>query len=92
MSGVARSLVATSGYIAFDSLDAVRELEVAGVERNHAEAMVKTIVAAREAGREDLATKADFAQLEARFAAAVNKMLLGQVAVAGLLFAALKLF
>ena len=92
MSGVARSLVATSGYIAFDSLEAVRELEAAGVERNHAEAMVKTIVAAREAGREDLATKADLARLEARFAAAVNKMLLGQVAVAGLLFAALKLF
>ena len=54
--------------------------------------MVKTIVAAREAGREDLATKTDLARLEARFAAAINKMLLGQVAVAGLLFAALKFF
>ena len=96
MSGVARSLVATSGYIAFDSLEAARELEAAGFERNHAEAMVKTIVAAREAGREDLATKADLARVEARLeaklAAAINKMLLGQVAVAGLLFAALKLF
>ena len=65
--------------------------------------MVKTIVVAAEAGRKDLATKADVARLEAdiarlearleaKLAAAINKMLLGQVAVAGLLFAALKLF
>ena len=38
-----------------------------------------------ESGRKDLATKADLAT-------AINKMLLGQLAVAGLLFAALKLF
>ena len=36
--------------------------------------------------------KADIARLEAKLAAAINKMLLGQLAVAGLLFAALKLF
>ena len=47
--------------------------------------MIKAIVAAAETSRNDLATKADLA-------AAVNKMLLGQIAVAGLLFAALKLF
>ena len=47
--------------------------------------MIKAIVAANGAGRKDLATKADLA-------AAINKMLLGQFAVAGLLFAALKLF
>ena len=47
--------------------------------------MVKTIVAANGAGRKDLATKADLA-------AAINKMLLGQLVFAGLLFAALKLF
>ena len=69
----------------FDSLEAARELEAAGVERSHAEAMVKAIVAANGAGRKDLATKADLA-------AAINKMLLGQIAAAGLLFAALKLF
>ena len=75
-----------------------------------AAAMVKTVVAATEAGREGLATKADlaelrvdfaklegrleakFAALETRFAAAINKMVLSQLAVAGLLFAALKLF
>ena len=43
------------------------------------------IVAASGTGRQDLATKADLA-------AAINKTLLVQVAVAGLLFAALKLF
>ena len=85
--------------IAFDSLEAASELEAAGVERNHAAAVVKTIVVANEASRKDLATKtdiaeikADFARLEAKFDAAVNKMLLNQVAVYGLLFAALKLF
>ena len=61
--------------------------------------MVKAIVAATATSRKDLATKADIARLEAkfaaletRFAAAINKMLLSQLAVAGLLFAALKLF
>ena len=78
--------------VMFDSLEAARGLEAAGVERNHAEAMVKAIVAATEASRKDLATKADIARLEAKLAAAINKMLLGQLAVAGLLFAALKLF
>ena len=53
--------------------------------------MVKAIVAAAEAGRQDLATKTDLARLEAKLAAAINKMLLNQLAVAGLLFAALKL-
>ena len=69
----------------FDSLEAARGLEAAGVERNHAAAMVRAIVAATGTGRQGLATKADLA-------AAINKMLLGQLAVAGLLFAALKLF
>ena len=101
----------------FDSLEAARELEAAGVERSHAAATVKTVVAAAEAGREGLATKADFValkadfsalradfaelkadfarvegKLETKFAAAINRMLLSQLAVAGLLFAALKLF
>ena len=65
--------------------------------------MVEAITVASEASREDLATKVDIARLEAdiarvearleaKLATAINKMLLGQVAVAGLLFAALKLF
>ena len=36
--------------------------------------MVKTIVAANGANRKDLATKADVARLEAKLAAAINKM------------------
>ena len=103
--------------VMFDSLEAARELEAAGVERGPAAAMVKAIVTATATSRRDLATKADLAQLESRleakfsaleikfagleakfaaletrFAAAINKMVLSQLAVAGLLFAALKLF
>ena len=54
--------------------------------------MVKKVVAAAEADRQDLATKADIARLEAKLAEAINRMLLNQLAVSGLLFAALKLF
>ena len=96
--------------VMFDSLEAARELEAAGVERSHAAAVVKTVVAATEAGRGGLATRADlaeiradfarlegrleakFAALETKFATAINRMVLSQIAVAGLLFAALKLF
>ena len=85
--------------VAFDTLEAVRGLEVTGVEHEQAEAVVRTMIAVSDAGRKDLATKADlarlelsFARLEAKFAAAINKMLLGQIAIAGLLFAALKFF
>jgi hypothetical protein len=41
---------------------------------------------------EQLATKQDIVALKAELATAVNRMLLAQPAVAGLLFAALKLF
>ena len=46
----------------FDTLAATRDLEAAGVERRHAEAVV-TVVRASRAG---LATKADLDNLEAR--------------------------
>lgn len=69
-----------------------------GVEHGQAEAMVRTMIAVGDAGRKDLATKADiaelkveFARLEAKFASAMNKMLLGQIAIAGVLFAAIAL-
>ena len=41
---------------------------------------------------EQLATKQDIVALKAELATAVNRMLFAQLAVAGLLFAALKLF
>lgn len=83
-----------------DTLEAARGLEAAGVEHGHAEAMVKMVAAAAAASREDLATKADlaelkaefkaeFAELRTEFAAAVNRMLLSQIAVVGVLLAAM---
>ena len=60
--------------------------------------LIQAIVAANGAARQELATKADiaelkvdFAALEAKLAAAIDRMLLDQLAVAWLLFAALKL-
>ena len=49
--------------VAFDTLEAVRGLEVAGVGHGRAEVMVRTTVAVSDAGRKDLATKADIAEL-----------------------------
>lgn len=84
--------------VAFDTLEAVRGLEVTGVEHEQAEAIVRTMIAVSDAGRKDLATKADlarlelsFARLEAKFASSMNKMLLSQIAVAGVLLAAMAL-
>ena len=86
-----------------DTLAAARALERAGMENGHAEAVA---VVVRDATA-DLATKADLnaledrlneklasleGRLEAKLANAINRMLLGNLAVAGLLFAALKLF
>lgn len=87
----------------FDTLALARDLEAAGVANGQAQAIVAGI---RDA-RADLVTKADLdaglnfvhaefaalgSRLEAKLANAVNRMLLGNIAIAGLLFAALKLF
>ena len=77
--------------VTFDTLEAVRGLEVTGVEHEQAEAIVRTMIAVSDAGRKDLATKADIAELKAELAAAVNRMLLSQIAVAGVLLAAIAL-
>lgn len=85
--------------VAMDTLEAARGLEAAGFEREKAEALVRMVAAAVAAGREELATKADLAEfktefkaeLKAAFAAAVNKMLLSQIAVVGILLAAMVL-
>lgn len=66
-----------------DTHAAVRNLEKHGFEPAQAEAIVSTISNAD--ARVDLVTKADLAN-------AVNKMLMMQIAIAALLFAALKLF
>ena len=64
-----------------DTHAAVQRFESAGIVREQAEAIVETV---RQADS-DLATKADLGR-------AVNRMLIAQLAVAGLLFAAIKLF
>ncbi len=91
----------------FDTLNAARQLEDAGIETRQAEAIVSTMAKAFD---DSVATKADLAALKADIAAvkaelkqdnadlrtelatAVNRILLAQLAIAGLLFAALKLF
>ena len=77
----------------FDTLKAARQLEDAGIETRQAEAIVSTMAKAFD---DSVATKADLqqvkAELKTELATAVNRMLLAQLAIAGLLFAALKLF
>ena len=70
--------------VAFDTLAAARDLETAYMDRAQAEAVATAI----RAGQGDLASKSD---LRAEINAPVIKMMLAQVAVAGALFAALKL-
>ncbi len=76
----------------FDTLATARELQAAGFEAEQAEALVN----AMSQERKDYVTTdkldASVAKLEAALATAVNKMLLSQIAIAGALFAALKLF
>ena len=85
----------------FDTLTAAKNLEAAGMENGQAEAVAKVV---RDATA-DLVTRADldafegrfddrFVALEGRFDAklanAINRILLCNLAVTGLLFAALK--
>ena len=84
----------------FDSLAVARKLKAAGVEENQAELFAESMREASIVNREDFATKADLAALEARLkaefkadlASAVNRMTFTTLAALGVLFAALKLF
>ena len=87
----------------FDTLSAARSLEAAGIESKQAEAIVGAIRSSGEASvtKADLMAataelrgemKAMAAELRGEISAAMNKMLLAQVAIAGLLFAAIKVF
>ena len=51
--------------------------------------MAETIAAANESGWKDLATKVDFAELKAEFAAAVDKMVRNQILIGAALSAAM---
>ena len=50
----------------FDTLSAARKLEAAGVERRQADAHAEALREAVSADRDELATEADLAALEAR--------------------------
>lgn len=78
----------------FDALTAARAFEAAGMDRAQAEAVAEQLRAAAGAGRDDPVTKADLAHFATKkdVASAVNRMLIAQLAIAGSLFAALKLF
>lgn len=56
---------------AFDTLTAARELEDAGLKREHAEAVAKVAGEAAEASRNELATKADLYQALYKFAVGI---------------------
>ena len=51
---------------AFNPLEAAQNLEAAGIERKHAEAIAGTVRQAITADRDELATKGDLAGLESR--------------------------
>ena len=85
-----------------DTLSALRDLEAAGIDSMHAEAIVGVVARAREelATKTDLAaavaaTKTDLEALEARIEArierAMNRNLLATIAVGGVIIAAVKL-
>ena len=91
---------------AFDTLTAARRMEDAGMKREQAEAVAEAVRSATGADREDLATKADLADVKAELKAdsaslraeLVDRMQSGErrmyaavFGVGGLLFAALKL-
>ena len=58
----------------FDTLTTARELEAAGVERRQAEAHAEALRRAVSADREQLATKADLAELRADLAGLETRM------------------
>lgn len=74
--------------MAFDTLGATRRLEEAGLPREQAEAIAAEAGTAAQSGRDDLATKSDLAELEARL---LWRLFGGMVAVAGLAIAIAKL-
>lgn len=85
---------------AFDTYAAAKRLRDAGFDEDQAEAAVSMVRDAVGHDRNQLATKADLARLETRLAHfatkedlanAVNRMLIAQIAVGGLIVALVKL-
>ncbi len=59
----------------FNPLEAARDLKAAGIEAEHAEAIAEGMRRAVSADRDELATKADLAALEARMTATLYRAL-----------------
>ena len=59
----------------FNPLEAARDLEAAGIEAEHAEAIAEGMRRAVSADRDEFATKADLAALEARMTATLYRAL-----------------
>ncbi len=91
---------------AFDTLTAARRMEDAGMKREQAEAVAEAVRTAAESDREELATKADLADVKGELKADISslrvelvdriqsgerRMYAAVFGVGGLLFAALKL-
>ena len=80
---------------AFDTYAAAKRLRDAGFDEDQAEAAVSMVRDAVGHDRNQLATKADLEQLriatKADLANAVNRMLIAQIAVGGLIVALVKL-
>ena len=85
-----------------DTHAAIRDLTASGLPANQAEAIVATVAHADEAQRADIATRGDLATVRADLEAAVARLegaiatserrtILAVLAIAGVLFAALRL-
>ncbi len=59
----------------FNPLEAARDLKAAGIEAEHAEAIAEGMRRAVSADRDEFATKADLAALEARMTATLYRAL-----------------
>ena len=76
---------------AFDTLTAARALEAAGIERRQAEAIAEGMRRAAGADRDELATKADLADVRADLAALEARLTWRLVGIAAAIVAAVKL-
>ena len=75
----------------FDTLTAARELEAAGIERRQAEAIAEGMRRAAGADRDELATKADLAEVRADLAGLEARLTWRLVGIAAAIVAAVKL-
>ena len=75
----------------FDTLAAAQDLEAAGIERKHAEAIAEGMRRAAGADHDALATKADIAEIRTEIATLETRLTWKGLGIAGLILAAVKL-